>query len=454
MFTFPRKLLALTLKHMRFGIRQRVALILLGGLLISLTLGGWLALREQSAHIDQEINRHGTQLAQILSHATANAVVGYDYHAIQVFLDETIMRADIGSVIVYSHKGNIMAQAQHADIDVTSLRIFKEPIVVNNKTVGEIHVGVYTGTIVALIVKQKEQLIARESATIIFLLLLEFIALSYLIVRPLAKISDALEHRDDHSKLPAAIELNSHDEFGDIARKFNQMRAQLQDAYRALQGKVELADQKLREANQHLLEKSTDLERVNEELQRQAVTDPLTGLPNRRKFQLLMNTQLRDAMPAKRQFAMLIVDVDFFKKINDSYGHDIGDLVLVEIANRLSQHVRKNDTVCRIGGEEFFILCCHTDASQARHIAEKLRQVIAEAPFLIINHRLSVTISVGFSATSDQDNDLQQQQDYPSLIYRQADLALYNSKMHGRNRVSSYADLPKIPIQGLEEKNT
>jgi two-component system cell cycle response regulator len=161
-----------------------------------------------------------------------------------------------------------------------------------------------------------------------------------------------------------------------------------------------------------------------------AVIDPLTGLNNRRYFTSHMTSLLGQVGVRRRDLALLILDIDHFKAINDTYGHDAGDEVLVEFANRLRRWVRGIDLVCRLGGEEFVIVMPETDVALGRRIAERLRESIGGEPFTVAGgrHRLTVTVSIGMTALRESDGS-------PEALLKRADEALYRAKREGRDRV-------------------
>lgn len=161
-----------------------------------------------------------------------------------------------------------------------------------------------------------------------------------------------------------------------------------------------------------------------------AITDGLTGLQNRRYLESHLSTLVEQARDRSKALAALIVDLDFFKAVNDTYGHDAGDEVLREFARRLRKNVRGIDLTCRYGGEEFVIVMPETDRAQAYAIAERLRQRVAGEPFLVLGgaKAVDVTISVGV-ATLDHHEDT------PETILKRADNALYLAKRGGRNKV-------------------
>jgi len=161
-----------------------------------------------------------------------------------------------------------------------------------------------------------------------------------------------------------------------------------------------------------------------------AITDQLTGLHNRRYMSRHLDNLLAQARKSGKPLAFLIMDIDFFKLVNDTHGHDIGDEVLCEFAKRIAANVRGIDLACRYGGEEFVVVMPDTDVAYAYSVAERLRKSIETTPIEISRApgKLSITISIGI-AESENDNDSAE-----DLLYR-ADQALYRAKKTGRNRV-------------------
>ncbi len=163
-----------------------------------------------------------------------------------------------------------------------------------------------------------------------------------------------------------------------------------------------------------------------------AVTDPLTGLHNRRYFDSHLQTLVERAISRGRALSLMITDIDRFKSINDSCGHNGGDQVLREVARRLRKKVRGIDLACRFGGEEFVIVMPDTDGEAAEKVAERVRAEIADTPFSVEAQSLPVTISIGVSS-------LNRGADSAANLLKRADVALYEAKNGGRNRVVATA---------------
>jgi two-component system cell cycle response regulator len=161
------------------------------------------------------------------------------------------------------------------------------------------------------------------------------------------------------------------------------------------------------------------------------VIDPLTGIYNRRYAAQHMNRVMERARETDGVFAVMMIDLDKFKTINDRFGHDAGDAVLREFSRRLQENIRGVDLVARFGGEEFFVAMPDVDRHAAAAAAERIRRAIEDAPVLLPGGagEVDVTVSIGVAIATAADNDAE-------AIIKRADNALFASKEAGRNRVS------------------
>lgn len=187
---------------------------------------------------------------------------------------------------------------------------------------------------------------------------------------------------------------------------------------KTLESKVHLRTKELRVANKKLLEIST--------------TDYLTNLSNRRYFFEIGAKTFYLSKREKSDLSIICIDIDFFKKINDTYGHNTGDKVLKFIADKMNKFIRKSDILARMGGEEFSILLNNTNKENAYLLAEKLRKNIQKSSYKNKEVEIEVTISLGISQLIQEDEDLD------SIISR-ADKALYIAKQSNRNRTVIYS---------------
>lgn len=169
-----------------------------------------------------------------------------------------------------------------------------------------------------------------------------------------------------------------------------------------------------------------ELRRRNEELDRISRVDALTGLHNRRHVEEHLVAAESTYRRHRQPLAVMIIDIDHFKKVNDTLGHAAGDHVLREVASRLAAAVRVEDLLGRWGGEEFVAVLPNTDAAGAGELAERLRAAVADVPVLVSGGERAVTVSIGCACCTGDDAE---------ALLRAADAALYEAKEGGRNRV-------------------
>ena len=172
----------------------------------------------------------------------------------------------------------------------------------------------------------------------------------------------------------------------------------------------------------------TDIVRNAEELERLATTDGMTGIYNRRHFLNLADREWARARRYGRPISFLMIDIDYFKSINDSFGHQTGDEMIMHLASLARGCKRECDVLARIGGEEFALLLPETDLSQAQVVAERLRSEVAANSLVVASLSIPATISIGVATSAAAMNEI-------SDLMKAADRALYDAKHAGRNRV-------------------
>ncbi|RUO18349.1 sensor domain-containing diguanylate cyclase [Aliidiomarina haloalkalitolerans] len=172
----------------------------------------------------------------------------------------------------------------------------------------------------------------------------------------------------------------------------------------------------------------TEQKNYQAQLERMSMTDSLTGIYNRRFFVEQLESSFSDWQRRKNACCLAIFDIDYFKQVNDTYGHAAGDSVLVRLSERVKKRIRKADIFARLGGEEFGLILPHTELQQAQTLLEEIRNLVATQAFTFNQESFQVTISVGVTEIGSQDSD------YDELLIR-ADGLLYEAKNAGRNRV-------------------
>ncbi|NOZ53995.1 MAG: diguanylate cyclase [Gammaproteobacteria bacterium] len=181
-------------------------------------------------------------------------------------------------------------------------------------------------------------------------------------------------------------------------------------------------------AHQKLAQTIQELEESRRFLKEQANTDPLTKLANRRNFFQVAASSLSQMQRQNEHFSIIILDIDHFKRINDTYGHQAGDYVLLELAKVLQNAIREGDALARMGGEEFVVASPYTNRLAAIVLSERLRKAVESAEFVYEGNRIPVTISLGIASMAKGGDDVDK-------LLAVADSRLYLAKQKGRNRI-------------------
>ena len=427
------------LRHLlRFGIRQKVVLILLATLVVGLTASTWLALRSQTADILSETTRRGNEVSHFVARTLAYSVIAYDYHTIELLLRELASHDDVVYARVTSPKGNVMSEVGAGNAERPGVTPFRQDIRLNNETVGQLYLGLSTDRIAATLEKQKQDSILRQLLVIFGVLAVELAALSYIIVRPLNIMSRAMRAEAQVGQGTAPnIPLATQDEFGEIATRFNVLHTRLNEAREKLQSRVEYANVELQRAYEQLTTQADELKRKNTDLELLAITDPLTGLYNKRYFEMLMENEVERSVRQSQICSIVLIDLDLFKSVNERYGHSTGDNILRQVARLLAQRVRKTDVLCRFGGDEFFLLCRQATMGNAMNVAEQLHEAVTREPLTVDDQIIPVRLSIGI-ATIPSPRPMRNAAEF----FECADAALAYSKRTGRNTIVHFSRMP------------
>ncbi|NWH05716.1 GGDEF domain-containing protein [Desulfobacter latus] len=228
----------------------------------------------------------------------------------------------------------------------------------------------------------------------------------------------------------------------DAAESIDDLRAKISTGLSSIEKALE-KKQKVDQAISRLAEKSKNsftsgfarlkqelhsATKYSEELEKKLNEDQLTSAKNRRAYDKKIQEEMDRFLRYKTIFSLLLIDVDKFKNINDTYGHAIGDRCLQEIIKRTQPLLRKNDMLARYGGEEFVVIMPETDTKSAMKVAEKIRRTIEKIEFLYKKENVRLTVSIGVSCIKDGDTS-------PMDLFGRADMAVYKAKENGRNQV-------------------
>lgn len=416
----------------QLGIRQKLLIVFLLALITTLGISRWFTLNEEKQRIIKQIDIRGSDISRFVSKSLTYSVVGYDFHTIDLLLKEITLSAEVDYAKVLNNSGKVISQAGTLINDKTRMVLFKENIVLDGEKLGELTLGLNTSFANEYVSNQGIKFLQRELFITLITILGVFFALSYIVIRPVTIISDSLKLSNKNKKI-TNIPLEGNDEFGHLAKQFNKLNTQLNSANQELLNRVDFSDKQLQKNIIELEAQKSELTEINKQFFKLSITDSLTGLYNRRYFEEQLDADINLTQRHNDTISLILIDIDHFKNINDTYGHLHGDTVLKNIASTLKQRVRKTDVACRIGGEEFAIICKRANNETAIELAEALRQSIQEVVTQIDQYNVSVTISAGIATLTKENFPT-----HATHLYRFADLALYKSKENGRNEVNHY----------------
>jgi len=424
----------------RLGVRGKVGAILLGALFVILTINSLLVLRAQEQDVLDEINRRGQDTTHFLAQYLAYSVVGYDYHMLELVLQELARSHDVLYARVENNRGNVMAIVGSRPAESDAMHLQKADIRLNGERLGQLQLVFSSERAVSTLAERRRELLLGQLFFIGLFMLIGYVALSTLVLKPLSRLTQAVRrnlHAGDNAL--ESLTVNSKDEFADLAQGFNALQSSLESARHKLESRIDLANRELQSAYTRLEEQARTLRESNRNLEQQTITDPLTGLYNRRYFERLMENEVSQSIRNEETLSILLLDVDRLKEINDRYGHHTGDQVLRSVAQMISSRIRLTDVACRYAGNEFFILCRRATIANAVAIADDMLHAMPEHVIRVGDSTLSISVSIGV-ATLPGVNKV----NTADAFFQQADDALRYCKHNGGNGVAHYSMLDRL----------
>ncbi len=418
------------------GIRGQLTLLVPGIVALALATLTFFEARRESAEALEDFRFRNVRVLQAVGLTAAVHIAQNDVGSLDTLvahLAESMGERDLVDLAVLDEHGRVLAHSNPEQFNTVVTDAFSLDAVatdgprwlrdghqyrVSVPAISGIRWGTVTATyslhrLEAHDVRTRNRLAITSLGIFVFVGALLFIGLDRLVVKPVRTLQTAVR-RMGEGHLSTRVPPLRGSELKELTDTINRMAAALQEQRETLEHAVEARTRELQDANARL--------------ERLAVTDGLTGVFNHRRFQEALHAELLRAERHQRPMGVLMIDVDFFKKVNDAMGHPAGDELLRRLAKVLGADLRQTDLIARYGGEEFAVLLPETTKSEAMQVAERMRGQVEE----LINKDASwpqkVTISVGV-ATFPEDGKAAE------AVLSAADQAMYVAKRTGRNRV-------------------
>ncbi len=398
-------------------------------LLVMLILNGIKVLEQSNA--DALLKRADTTV-KLFASTSQSAVLATDLASLDSYIGEVLSNPDIVYARVVSKLGvlgeggdaSVLSRKFVADKSLSSAHndgVFDAyaNIVVAGEQYGRVEIGFSTKSIQELISKARVKSFGLGLLSLILVGVFSLI-LGYYLTRGLNALQQGTK-QIAQGDLGYQIDVHGKDELGQASRAFNDMSAKLQQLNHE-RAQKELEIHRLNQAlEQRVIDRTMQLQDVNEQLEYQAMHDSLTGLSNRALFHDRLRNVLAGAKRTQEMFALVGIDLDLFKEINDTLGHHAGDLVLQHVASACNKCLRDSDTVARMGGDEFAILLPKvTDKERAMLVAERILAAIKE-PLYLDGHLVEVSASLGVALYPEHGTD-------DLTLITHSDAAMYEAK--------------------------
>lgn len=407
-------------------------LVVVLGLLIGVSILGFFKLKQDSQSIYQAATSSGQERVSLIAKSLSNLLAGYDYTNMESLADSIVAAPDVLILRISNRSGKVVIERTNSNLNqgVQSLS-FAAPVTFGPEAIGNVQMLVSTEKLEAAIEKSFRSIMLWMVSVILFLGVLIYFAGAYVLLAPIARIrnrmQDIVAHPDGELQI---MEVSGNDELADLASIFNKVQSSLYVHRQQLKERVQIADETLTRLNQELTLRSMELEQMVTLSQQLATTDSLTGLHNRRFLDENLGSVFAQAKRHKDPLCLVLLDVDFFKQINDAHGHASGDVVLKLLGELIRWGTRESDISARMGGDEFAFVLPRTTVRQGRIFAEGLLEKTRAHAFAVPGGKiLKVTLSLGVVELSEEINSVE-------ALYGAADRALYESKHRGRNQVT------------------
>lgn len=435
---------SIKIKNWFGSLGAKFILLVVGVLTLTMSIIGTINYQTQSTYGLELLRTKGTSLGYFMASVSAEAIMSYDYVTLNDYVRNVSQENDIVYIVIstpdgsnlasYINKNNYFINDNKNEIssdlelgvvdsiarDERVLNVVTD-IKFNKKIIGKINVGLdrrHAEQTARLTLKR--QLISNA---IILLILITsiYVVFRYSALQPIRLLIKGAK-RVAAGNLDEDVSIVSKDEMGKLSKVFNMMMQSLKDSIEQKDSAYLQVKNLNQSLEQRVNERTLALETVNNELKHLALHDPLTGLPNRSLIQDRLEQSVIDAKRRRDTFAVFMIDLDRFKEVNDTLGHDIGDQMLTQVSQRLVGALREIDTVGRLGGDEFAIIVDGVNVDTSLIVASKILHAF-EKPFALEHMSLSTSASVGIAVFPEHGST-------PQSLLKSADVAMYVAKQN------------------------
>lgn len=445
------------------SVREKLLLVMAGSAFAAILLGFLILTFQDRGRSRSDLLAQTEHIADILASHASPALMFDDAAAAHAALEALALRPTIARASLYRRMDGPLATWSRDGVEATPLDapargersafeagtlVLARPIVVDAKPVGTLVLeadGAGAGT-------QGWW----TSSVLLFLVLFGAVGLVVThqvqrgIARPVVRLASAVRAASERRDYAMHVPVESDDEIGRLTAAMNDLFEEMRDRDAALNSTHSELRQRVDELRREAEERHTvqhALRRSEDTLRRLAFFDPLTDLPNRSLFRDRLESALAQAQRSGVNVAVLFIDVDRFKLVNDSLGHTVGDTLLQEIAKRIHATIRKSDTLARLGGDEFVVLVPSlVEGEDAGKVAEKILNAV-RIPFVFDGQEWYVTVSIGVSVCPLDGTDAE-------TLIKNADAAMYRAKECGRDDYEMYSeDLHHRAVERVRMEN-
>ena len=431
------------LNYFNSQLRLKLVLLVVVGIVSAFTIIGAFRVYVDKQQIVSDERRSGQERAMLIAEAVANLLIAYDYSNMESLAGRIVQQQDVRHVIIRNRDGKVMVSRVKPNLpnlaDQATLS-FEAVVLFSGEAIGKIDLQVSLARMEAQIARTYRDVILEQLFFGLFLGLLIYFAASRVIVKPIARIGKHMKNiiNSNDAVLPQELHMTSNDEIGALARIFNNLNLKVFEAQQRLREKVDLAGSALMITNEQLQQRSQELEQRQQDLEKAlglveklAVTDSLTDMRNRRYFDDNLASTFARAQRFKESMTLILLDIDFFKQINDTHGHAAGDAVLQALAQAFKTRTRETDISARFGGDEFSFLLYHTNRDEGILFSQALLEMAQKMQFFFNGQEATVRLSIGLACNRDDILSI-------AALYGAADEALYEAKRRGRNQVVAF----------------